>query len=99
MVDGIKKIKFYKLYITNNLNNELYLDLNEERPKNNFRILSSREIDVLKYITKRKRNIKFTEYLKINQKTINTFKNSMMRKLRASNMFDLYIQTENLNLV
>ena len=51
MVDGIKKIKFYKLYITNNLNNELYLDLNEERPKNNFRLLSSREIDVLKYIT------------------------------------------------
>lgn len=99
MVDGIKKIKFYKLYITNNLNNELYLDLNEERPKNNFRILSSREIDVLKYITKGKRNIKFTEYLKINQKTVNTIKNSMMRKLRASNMFDLYIQTENLNLV
>ena len=99
MVDGIKKIKFYKLYITNNLNNELYLDLNEERPKNNFRILSSREIDVLKYITKRKRNIKLTEYLKINQKTVNTIKNSMMRKLRASNMFDLYIQTENLNLV
>jgi DNA-binding NarL/FixJ family response regulator len=95
MVDGIKKIK---LYITNNLNNELNLNFNEELPKNNFIILSSRKIEVLKYITEGKRNIIFTEYLKINQKIVNISKNSIMCKLKASNMFDLYIQAENLNL-
>ena len=98
MADAIKKIKSYKLYITNNFNNELNLDLDIDRPRNNYGILSSREIEVLKYLTEGKRNIEIAECLKINQKTVNTYKNRMMHKLKVSNMFDLYIQAKNLNL-
>jgi len=99
LADAIKKIKSYKLYITNNFNNELKLDLDMEKPRNNFGKLSSREIEVLKYLTDGKRNIEIAECLKINQKTVNTYKNRMMHKLKVTNMFDLYLQAKNQNLV
>lgn len=35
----------------------------------------------------------------INQKTVNTYKNRMMHKLNVNNMFDLYLQAKNMNLV
>lgn len=99
MADAIHKIKSYKLHITNNFNNELKLDLDIEKPKNRFGTLSSREIEVLKYLTDGKRNIEIAKRLNINQKTVNTYKNRMMHKLNVDNMFDLYLQAKNMNLV
>jgi DNA-binding NarL/FixJ family response regulator len=99
MADAIHKIKSFKLHITNNFNNELKLDLDIEKPRNRFRTLSSREIEVLKYLTDGKRNIEIAERLNINQKTVNTYKNRMMHKLKVDNMFDLYLQAKNMNLV
>jgi len=64
MADAIKKIKSNKLYITNNFNNEMNLDLDIDRPRNNYGILSFREIEVLKYLTEGKRNIEIAECLK-----------------------------------
>ena len=99
MADAIHKIKSYKLHITNNFNNELKLDLDIEIPRNRFGTLSSREIEVLKYLTDGKRNIEIAKRLNINQKTVNTYKNRMMHKLNGDNMFDLYLQAKNMNLV
>ena len=99
MTDAIKKIGAYRLYISNNFNNELQLDLDIEKPRNRNGNLSSREIEVLKYLTDDKRKIEIAERLKINQKTVKTYKNRMMHKLKETNMFDLYNQAKNLNLV
>ena len=99
MADAIHKIKSYKLHITNNFNNELKLDLDIEKPRNRFGTLSSREIEVLKYLTDGKRNIEIAKRLNINQKTVNTYKNRMMHKLNVDNMFNLYLQAKNMNLV
>ena len=99
MADAIHKINCYKLYITNNFNNELSLDLDLEKPRNDYGTLSSREIEVLKFLTEGKRNIEIAECLKINQKTVNTYKNRMMHKLKVNNLFDLYVQAKNLNSV
>jgi DNA-binding NarL/FixJ family response regulator len=99
MADAINKIKSYKLHIANNFNNELKLDLDIEKPRNRFWTLSSREIEVLKYLTDGKRNIEIAERLNINQKTVNSYKNRMMHKLNVNNMFDLCLQAKNMNLV
>ena len=99
IANAIHKIKSYKLHITNNYNNELKLDLDIDKPRNRFGTLSSREIEVLKYLTDGKRNIEIAERLNINQKTVNTYKNRMMHKLNVNNMFDLYLQAKNMDLV
>ena len=99
IANAIHKIKSYKLHITNNYNNELKLDLDIDKPRNRFGTLSSREIEVLKYLKDGKRNIEIAERLNINQKTVNTYKNWMMHKLNENNMFDLYLQAKNMDLV
>ena len=99
MADAINKINSYRIHITNNFNNELTLDFDIDKTRNPFGTISSREIEVLKYLTDGKRNIEIAEYLNINQKTVNTYKNRMMHKLKVDNMFDLYLQAKNFNLV
>ena len=99
LAEAIKKVQSYELYITNNFNNQLDLDIDLEKPRNSFGSLSAREIEVLKYLTDGKRNIEIAKRLKINQKTVNTYKNRMMQKLNVDNMLDLYLQAKNLSLV
>jgi hypothetical protein len=50
LAEAISKIHNYKLYITNNFNNQLNLEIDLERPGNNFGKLSTREIKVPKYL-------------------------------------------------
>ena len=99
MADALSKIHTNNLYIINNFNNELSLDVDLDRPRNGFETLSAREIGVLKYLTDGKRNIEISKRLDINQKTVNTYKNRMMQKLNFNNVFDLYLQAKNMNLV
>lgn len=99
MADALSKIHTNNLYIINNFNNELSLDVDLDRPRSGFETLSAREIEVLKYLTDGKRNIEIAKRLDINQKTVNTYKNRMMQKLNVNNVFDLYLQAKNMNLV
>ena len=99
MAEAISKIHNNKLYITNNFNNQLNLEIDLERPRNSLGKLSARETEVLKYLTDGKRNIKIAQQLKINQKTVNTYKNRMMQKLQVNNMFYLSLQAKNMNIV
>ena len=99
MADAIFKIHNHKLYITNNFNNQLNLEIDLERPRNSFGKLSAREFEVLKYLTEGKRNIEIAKQPKINQKTVKTYKNRMMQKLQVNNMFDLCLQAKNVNIV
>jgi two-component system response regulator FimZ (fimbrial Z protein) len=99
MAEALSKIHTNNLYIINNFNNELSLDVDLDRPRNGFETLSAREIEVLKYLTDGKRNIEIAKRLDINQKTVNTYKNRIMQKLNFNNVFDLYLQAKNMNLV
>jgi len=44
------------------------------------------------------RNIEIAEKLSINQKTVNTYKSRLMKKLDVQNQADLYQQARNLDL-
>ena len=60
---------------------------------------SSREIEVLKFLIDGKRNIEIAATLKINQKTVNTYKSRLMKKLDVNNAADLDQQAFNLELI
>ena len=61
--------------------------------------LSPREIEVLKLLIEGKRNIEISASLKINQKTVNTYKTRLMRKLEVENPVDLFQQARNFDLI
>jgi DNA-binding CsgD family transcriptional regulator len=62
-------------------------------------MLSRREVEVLKLLIEGKRNIEISASLKINQKTVNTYKTRLMRKLEVENPIDLFQQARNFDLI
>ena len=67
-----------------------FISLNYLKSKRTKTSLSKREIEVLKHLIDGKRNIEISRILKINQKTVNTYKTRVYNKTRAINTIDLY---------
>jgi DNA-binding NarL/FixJ family response regulator len=54
-----------------------------------YRKLSTREIEVLKLLTKGRRNKEVAQALNINEKTVSTYKTRLLKKLNVDNIADL----------
>ncbi len=67
-----------------------FINLNYLKLNRNKTTLSKREIEVLRHLIDGKRNIEISKILKINQKTVNTYKTRVYNKTRAINTIDLY---------
>jgi len=67
-----------------------FINLNYLKLNRNKTTLSKREIEVLRHLIDGKRNIEISKILKINQKTVNTYKTRVYNKTRAVNTIDLY---------
>ena len=96
MIEAIEKAVKLGYHITSNFANEIINNVDLSRPRNAYDILFSREIEVLKFLVEGKRNIDIAQTLKINQKTVNTYKSRLMKKLDVKNQVDLFQQARNL---
>ena len=96
MIEAIEKAVKLGYLITSNFVNEISNNVDLSRPSNTYGTLSSREIEVLKFLVEGKRNIDIAQTLKINQKTVNTYKSRLMKKLDVKNQVDLFQQARNL---
>jgi DNA-binding NarL/FixJ family response regulator len=99
MIEAIEKAVKLGYHITSNFVNEISNNVDLSRPRNTYGTLSSREIEVLKFLVEGKRNIDIAQTLKINQKTVNTYKSRLMKKLDVKNQVDLFQQARNLELL
>ena len=99
MIEAIEKAVKLGYHITSNFANEISNNVDLSRPRNAYGTLSSREIEVLKVLVEGKRNIDIAQTLKINQKTVNTYKSRLMKKLDVKNQVDLFQQARNLELL
>jgi DNA-binding NarL/FixJ family response regulator len=99
MIDAIEKVHHKGYHITSNFANQINKNVDLHRPRNAYGTLSSREIEVLKYLIEGKRNVEIAATLKIHQKTVNTYKSRLMKKLEVTNSADLYQQAFNLELI
>ena len=99
MIEAIEKAVKLGYHITSNFANEIINNVDLSRPRNAYDILFSREIEVLKFLVEGKRNIDIAQTLKINQKTVNTYKSRLMKKLDVKNQVDLFQQARNLELL
>lgn len=63
-----------------------------------FKKLSTREIEVLNLISAGKRNKDIAEALKINEKTVSTYKTRLLKKLNVDNIADLITRSRLLEI-
>lgn len=99
MIEAIEKAVKLDYHITSNFANEISNNVDLSRPRNAYDTLSSREIEVLKFLVEGKRNIDIAQTLKINKKTVNTYKSRLMKKMDVKNHVDLFQQVRNLELL
>ncbi|GAQ48690.1 response regulator transcription factor [Flavobacterium psychrophilum] len=64
-----------------------------------YRKLSSREIEVLRYLSNGKKNKEIAEALHLNEKTISTYKLRLLAKLNVTNLVDLVNKAKTLDIV
>jgi two-component system, NarL family, response regulator, fimbrial Z protein, FimZ len=64
-----------------------------------YRKLSSREIEVLRYLSNGKKNKEIATLLNLNEKTISTYKLRLLAKLNVTNLVDLVNKAKILDIV
>ncbi|AND64431.1 DNA-binding response regulator [Flavobacterium covae] len=71
----------------------------QSKPEQPYRKLSSREIEVLRYLSNGKKNKEVAEALNLNEKTISTYKLRLLAKLNVTNLVDLVNKAKTLEIV
>ncbi|MFK7001701.1 response regulator transcription factor [Flavobacterium oreochromis] len=71
----------------------------QSKPEQLYRKLSSREIEVLRYLSNGKKNKEIAEALNLNEKTISTYKLRLLAKLNVTNLVDLVNKAKTLEIV
>ncbi|MFS1520711.1 LuxR C-terminal-related transcriptional regulator [Flavobacterium covae] len=71
----------------------------QSKPEQLYRKLSSREIEVLRYLSNGKKNKEVAEALNLNEKTISTYKLRLLAKLNVTNLVDLVNKAKTLEIV
>ena len=94
----IEKVVKLEYFITSNFDEQLNRNFNLSFSKKRHSFLSSRELEVLNKIINGKRNFEISQDLGISQKTVNTYKSRLMKKLQVKNDIDLFQQAKNLKL-
>ena len=64
-----------------------------------YRKLSNREVEVLRYLSDGKKNHEIATILKLNEKTISTYKLRLLTKLNVTNLVDLVNKAKTLEIV
>lgn len=64
-----------------------------------YKKLSSREIEVLRYLSSGRKNKEIAETLNLNEKTISTYKLRLLAKLSVTNLVDLVNKAKTLEIV
>ena len=86
---AILKIASGGVFITNELAQTIAFDESTGRPRRMFKKLSMREVEVLKMLCDGKRNKEIALELKLNEKTVSTYRSRIMKKLRVRNLVEL----------
>ena len=64
-----------------------------------YRKLSTREIEVLRYLSDGKKNKEIAQILSLNEKTVSTYKLRLLTKLNVTNLVDLVNKAKTLDIV
>ncbi len=64
-----------------------------------YRKLSTREIEVLRYLSDGKKNKEIAQILNLNEKTVSTYKLRLLTKLNVTNLVDLVNKAKTLDIV
>ncbi len=96
--EAILKISSGGVYITNELAATIAFSETNQNPRAVFDKLSPREVQVLRLISKGKRNKDIAATLDINEKTVSTYRSRLMKKMGVKSLVQLIEKTQHIDL-
>ncbi|MFP9099878.1 LuxR C-terminal-related transcriptional regulator [Flavobacterium sp. RHBU_24] len=96
---AIKKVNDGEIVFSDAVKKNLALLNKGKKSERLYRKLSSREIEVLRYLSEGKKNKEIALLLDLNEKTISTYKLRLLTKLHVTNLVDLVNKAKTLDIV
>jgi DNA-binding NarL/FixJ family response regulator len=99
LAETIIKVQQGKIIMNETVKKNLALIAKQNKSERLYRKLSNREVEVLRYLSDGKKNHEIADILKLNEKTISTYKLRLLTKLNVTNLVDLVNKTKTLEIV
>lgn len=99
LADAIEQVYTGAIVYNEDIRAKVALMAKRNKVDRPFRKLSTREIEVLRYFSGGKKNIEIAEILKLNEKTISTYKLRLLTKLHVTNLVDLVNKAKALDIL
>ena len=99
LTSTIIKVNRGAIIFSNAVKKNMALISKQAKSERLYRKLSSREIEVLRYLSNGKKNKEVAEALHLNEKTISTYKLRLLAKLNVTNLVDLVNKAKTLEIV
>ena len=99
VAEAIIKVQQGTIIMNENIKKNLALIAKQNKNERLYRKLSNREVEVLRYLSDGKKNHEIAEILKLNEKTISTYKLRLLTKLNVTNLVDLVNKAKKLEIV
>lgn len=97
--DAILKVVAGAVVYSDDVKRKLAFMAKQNKNDRLYRKLSSREIEVLRYLSDGKKNNEIAKMLVLNEKTISTYKLRLLNKLNVTNLVDLINKAKTLDIV
>lgn len=97
--NAIRKVNEGEVVFSDIVKKNLALLNKGKKSERLYRKLSSREIEVLRYLSEGKKNKEIAKLLDLNEKTISTYKLRLLTKLHVTNLVDLVNKAKTLDIV
>ena len=95
----IIKVNNGQIMLNDDIKRNLALIAKQNKSERLYRKLSNREIEVLRFLSDGKKNNEIAKILKLNEKTISTYKLRLLTKLNVTNLVDLVNKAKTLEIV
>ena len=99
LAEAIIKVQQGKIIMNESVKKNLALIAKQNKSERLYRKLSNREVEVLRYLSDGKKNHEIADILKLNEKTISTYKLRLLTKLNVTNLVDLVNKAKTLEIV
>ncbi len=96
---AILKVNEGEIIFSDDVKKKLQLIAKQNKSERLYRKLSTREIEVLRYLSDGKKNNEIAKLLNLNEKTISTYKLRLLNKLNVTNLVDLVNKAKTLEIV
>ncbi|AWM14077.1 response regulator transcription factor [Flavobacterium sp. NRK F10] len=95
----IYKVKKGEVVVSEDVKKKIEVLSKGKKADRLFKKLSAREVEVLRYLNDGKKNKEIAEILKLDEKTISTYKLRLLAKLNVTNLVDLLNKAKTLDVI